>query len=63
MITVKSCKGCTERHTACWGTCERYKAEKAAAVEASRRRTAARVQDRTISSVQYTGLRKVRKRK
>ena len=19
------CKGCTERHTACWGDCEKYK--------------------------------------
>ena len=23
-----SCKGCTERHTACWADCEKYKADR-----------------------------------
>lgn len=28
MSATDSCLGCEERHTACWGTCEKYKRQK-----------------------------------
>ena len=32
------CKNCTDRHEACWGGCEKYKAWKLKIDEANRRR-------------------------
>ena len=30
MLKIQSCKGCTNRHVGCHGTCETYKAERKA---------------------------------
>ena len=37
---ISPCKGCTERHEACWGKCEKYKTwkEKLEAVNAERKK-------------------------
>ena len=32
------CKGCVERHEACWGKCEKYKAWKSRLDEVNKRR-------------------------
>lgn len=64
MNQIKCCINCVppRRYPGCGGACEEYKAEKAAIIEQNRRKTRDRIQERTIASVQYTGLRKVRKR-
>ena len=35
---MSPCKGCTERHEACWGKCEKYKAWKSQLDEVNKRR-------------------------
>lgn len=35
---ISPCKGCADRHEACWGKCEKYKAWKEKLNEINRRR-------------------------
>ena len=35
---MSPCKGCTERHEACWGKCEKYKAWKSRLDEVNKKR-------------------------
>ena len=60
---TKVCKGCTERYPACWGSCKKYKAARA---EHEKKKKAAQEQhynNGVINSVQYHGLKRVKKKK
>ena len=35
---MSPCKGCTERHEACWGKCEKYKSWKSRLDEVNKKR-------------------------
>ena len=52
------CFKCSDRHTACWSTCERYAEEKARhdAVRIARQREL--TNDKGIRDVQYHGLKR-----
>ena len=53
---VKSvCKGCTERHTSCWGSCKKYLEAKAAHDEQKKAIEKAIVLQDMIESVHYNG--------
>ena len=53
---VKSvCKGCTERRTACWGSCKKYIEAKAAHDEQKKAIEKAIVLHDMIESVHYNG--------
>ena len=49
------CKGCTERHTSCWGSCKKYIEAKAAHDEQKRSREKDVVLHDMIESVYYNG--------
>lgn len=58
---TKACKGCTERHPACWGECPKYlearaKHEKLKQAEAKRIEATCAIKD-----VQFHGLAKYKK--
>ena len=49
------CKGCTERHTSCWGSCKKYIEAKAAHDEQKKAIEKAVVLHDMIESVHYNG--------
>ena len=49
------CKGCTERYTACWGSCKKYIEAKAAHDEQKKAIEKAIVLHDMIESVYYNG--------
>ena len=49
------CKGCAERHTACWGSCKKYIEVKAAHDKQKRAREKDIVLHDMIESVHYNG--------
>ena len=49
------CKGCTERHTSCWGSCKKYIEAKAAHDEQKKAIEKAVVLRDMIESVYYNG--------
>ena len=49
------CKGCTERHTSCWGRCKKYIEAKAAHDEQKKAIEKAIVLQDMIESVYYNG--------
>ena len=49
------CKGCTERHTSCWGSCKKYIEAKAARDEQKKAIEKAVVLHDMIESVHYNG--------
>ena len=49
------CKGCTERHTSCWGRCKKYLEAKAAHDEQKKAIEKAIVLQDMIESVHYNG--------
>ena len=51
------CKGCTERHTSCWGSCKKYIEAKATHDEQKKAREKDRIMDDVIDSIHYTGLK------
>lgn len=53
-MAIYSCKGCQERHTACWDHCEKYQKEKA---ENERRRALERA-DRSVRNYVCDEIRK-----
>lgn len=62
-MTIGVCKDCTDRHPACWGTCEKYLAarrelEKKKAEIAKQNKAAG-----AANAVQYNAMRKLRRRK
>lgn len=52
------CFQCLDRHTACWGTCEKYAEEKAKHDEARKARQRELANDKDIRDVQYHGLKR-----
>ena len=60
-MTINVCYNCQDRHKACWGTCERYLAER----KELDARKAEKLKERRIESafnaVQYNALRKYRR--
>ena len=54
----KVCFQCLDRHTACWGTCEKYAEEKAKHDEARIARQRELMNDKDIRDVQYHGLKR-----
>ena len=51
------CNGCTERHTSCWGSCQKYIEAKEAHDKQKKAREKAVVLHDMIDSVHYTGLK------
>ena len=51
------CKGCTERHTSCWGSCKKYIEAKEEHDKQKRAREKDVVLHDMIESVHYTGLK------
>ena len=49
------CKGCTERHTSCWGSCKKYIEAKAAHEKEKEEREKAVVLYDMLESVYYNG--------
>ena len=55
---VKSvCKGCTERHTSCWGSCKKYIEAKAAHERQKKAQKKDMILNDMLDSVHYTGLK------
>jgi len=57
-----ACKGCQERHTACWGSCPKYLEARAKHEKEKQEKIKAAQADSAIRDVQYYGLKRQRKR-
>ena len=57
------CKGCAERHTACWGSCKKYIDAKEEHYKQKKAREKERIMNDVIDSVHYTGLKYERNRR
>ncbi len=57
------CKGCSERYTACWGSCQKYLDAKATYEKQKKAREKDMMLNDMLDSVHYTGLQCERKRK
>ena len=51
------CKGCTERCTACWGSCQKYIEAKAAHEQQKKAHKKDMILNDLLDSVHYTGLK------
>ena len=51
------CKGCAERHTACWGSCKKYIEAKEENERQKKAIEKDRIMNDVIDSVHYTGLK------
>ena len=51
------CKGCTERHTSCWGRCKKYIEAKEEHEKQKKEREKDRIINDMLDSVHYTGLK------
>ena len=51
------CKGCEERYTACWGSCQKYIEAKEEHYKQKKAREKDRIMNNAIDSVHYTGLK------
>lgn len=62
-MTIGVCKDCQDRHTSCWGTCERYLAARKELEERKEEKLHSYHMVNVMNDVQYNGLRKYRKNK
>lgn len=60
-MMTQVCKGCTERHPACWGGCAKYQAARAEHERQKQAKAADREKNSALNHVQYYGLAKFRK--
>ena len=51
------CKGCTERHTSCCGSCKKYIEAKEENERQKKAREKDRIMNDVIDSIHYTGLK------
>ena len=51
------CKGCEERYTACWGSCQKYIGAKEEHEKQKKSREKDRIINDMLDSVHYTGLK------
>ena len=61
MPITECCKGCPDRHEACWGSCPKYQHAKAEHDKQKQARAQAINRNCALNSVQYHGLKTKKK--